>query len=127
VSPQIEFSRKESVLVQTLDRAVMLAKARAARGQTKKEEVSVRDDSLDMKYWEQLASDFGVRLPKRGQVVTTGNLTRWLRKIDIPVAAYCIWTGSRTLKDAVELTKGYGLRFIGAIALEHRERILRCQ
>jgi hypothetical protein len=111
------------VAVTTEQRLEWLAKARAARTEAKP--ANVRDDFMDMNYWESLASEFGVQLPKRGQEVTTGKLTKWLKKIGLTPKAYCEWTGSKTFKDAVALARGYGLRPIAAIALEHRDIMLR--
>lgn len=88
---------------------------------------NVRDDFMDMPYWEQLASDFGIRLPISGQVTTRAKLTKWLHRIGVTPKAYCTWVGYKSYSKAVALAGGLGLRSVAGMALEHRDLMLRLE
>ena len=80
---------------------------------------------MDMGFWEQLAADANLRLPRGDAKYTTGAMERWLRRLGIPVAAYLVWDGSKSLREFVQRNPSWTYRAWAGLVLEHRGLILR--
>ena len=80
---------------------------------------------LDMPYWERLATESQLRLPRWNQPVTTGKMRRYLRKYGLTVDQYKVWSGERTLSHFARANPKWELREWAGLVLEHRGDIAR--
>jgi hypothetical protein len=108
------------------DRAALLANLEKARAVRKEKKVypGLKTKYADMGEWERLASEFGVRLPPGIRPCTTGDVYRWVKKIGLELSDIYSWSGTKTLKEFVELTPTWTARAVCALILEHREFML---
>ncbi len=70
----------------------------------------MRSDFLDAERWAELARARNVRLPLWRMRCTRGQMTKWLRKLGVPLSQYLEWSGERNLGDFVTHDPDWPLR-----------------
>lgn len=112
-------------------RAAGLAKTRAIQAANR---ARLRSDfpTEDEAEWTELARAAGVKLPPYGVPCTVGRMSRWLAKLDIPLAAYLEWNGagqdgnltSAKLSDFIKRNPTWPLKAWVGLILESRDLML---
>jgi hypothetical protein len=80
---------------------------------------------LDAGLWLDLFREAGIRSPVRTLPCTPGDMRKWLRKIDVPAAQVCEYTGFRSLTEYQKKNPSLPLfAFLGIILEAKREGML---
>lgn len=81
----------------------------------------MRNDYLDMGYWEHLARKRHIRLPRHASPLKRGLMERYLALCGVTISAYRAWSGFRTLKQFIEANPEWSARAFVGLLLELSE------
>ena len=99
-------------------------KAQEAVAQKKLDNAHLKNDFSDLTHWKELASEYGVRLPRYYICNSeTKYLRRLFKKVEIDIQEYLDACGVSTVKQLVKLNPNYPAAAEIGLALEHIDEV----